>query len=184
MKQFFLTSWGIVLAMILLPVHLFMLALAWVLSPILPAFAIGRDTLPRWLSWFQTPDAPLDGDSGFQYVKPWVKSKYWRRSMWIRRNPAYGFSWSVLAARPNNGAVIRHFGNLHSNDDPYLPGWSFTWIPGTHYWQIRAFIKTIPGRCLKSRFGWKMKYDAETYGKVMNAPYKYTLTFNPFKARR
>ena len=83
---------GVILAFVLLPIHLCMIALCYALSPILPAFAIGRDTLPRWLSWFQTPDAPLDGDSGFQRVATWVKWRYARRVMWIIRNPAYGFS--------------------------------------------------------------------------------------------
>ena len=73
---------------------------------------------------------------------------------------------------------------LSSNDDPYRAGWSFTRVRGTHYWQIRGFIKTVPGRCLKARFGWKMKYDALVWGEVVNAPYKFTFTFNPFKERR
>lgn len=175
---------GVILAFILLPIHLGMIAVAWVLSPVLPLAALNRDTLPRWLAWFQTPDAPLDGDSGFQGVAPWVKWRYVRRMMWIIRNPAYGFSWSVLAARPSQGTTIRTAGNLSSNDDPYQPGWSFTWIPGTHYWQVRGFIKTVPGRCLKARFGWKMKYDAYVWGEVQNVPYKFTFTLNPFKARR
>ena len=38
--------------------------IAWLLAPILPAFAIGRDHLPRWLAYFDTPDNALDGDLG------------------------------------------------------------------------------------------------------------------------
>ncbi|MDX1452257.1 MAG: hypothetical protein R3183_06845 [Oleiphilaceae bacterium] len=174
----------ILLPFILLPIHLCMIALCYLLSPVLPLFAIGRDTLPYWLSWFQTPDAPIDGDSGFQRVAPWVKWRYARRVMWLIRNPAYGFSWSVLAARPARGAEIKVIGNIASGDDPYIPGWSFTWIPGTHYWQVRAFIKTVPGKCLKARLGWKMKHDALHYGETGGKPYKFTFTCNPFKARR
>lgn len=175
---------GVILAFILLPLHLCMIALCYVLSPILPAFAMGRDTLPRWLSWFQTPDAPLDGDSGFQRVATWVKWRYARRVMWIIRNPAYGFSWSVLAARVESGIPIDTWGDLSSNDDPYRAGWSFTRIRGTHYWQVRVFIKTVPGKCLKARLGWKMKGDAYEFGETRRAPYKFTFTFNPFKERR
>lgn len=175
---------GALLALVLLPIHLSMIALCYVLAPVLPLAAIGRERLPWWLSWFQTPDAPLDGDSGFQRVATWVKWRYARRVMWLWRNPAYGFSWSVLSANPDAGTEIISYGDLNSKDDPYKAGWSFTYVKGTHYWQVRAFIKTIPGKCLKARFGWKMRYDAFMFGKVVNAPYKFTFTFNPFKARR
>ena len=175
---------GIVLSLFLLPIHLMMIGICYFLAPILPLFALNRDTLPQYLSWFQTPDAPLDGDSGFQRVATWIKPKYLRRVMWLWRNPAYGFSWSVLAANPAKGKKILHIGDLRSNDDPYKAGWSFSWIEGTHYWQVRAFVKTIPGKCIKSRFGWKMKYDALHYGRTTNTPYKFTFTFNPFKSRR
>ena len=175
---------GVILALILLPIHVCTITLCYLLSPLLPLTAIGKDTLPKWLSWFQTPDAPLDGDSGFQRVAPWIKWKYARRVMWLVRNPAYGFSWSVLAARPNKGTEIVTYGNLNANDDPYKAGWSFTWVKGTPYFHIRGFIKTVPGKCLKARFGWKMKYDALMFGRVVNSPYKFNFTFNPFKARR
>lgn len=175
---------GILLAFLLLPIHLLMIGICYILAPILPLFALNRDTLPSYLSWFQTPDAPLDGDSGFQRVATWVKPRYLRRIMWLWRNPAYGFSWSVLAARPEQGTEIVVIGDIESDDNPYKAGWSFTWVKGTHYWQVRAFIKTIPNKCLKSRFGWKMRYDALTQQKVAGSPYKFTFTFNPFKARR
>lgn len=174
----------IILPFVLLPLHLCMIAITYILAPFLPLFAMRRDTLPRWLSWFQTPDAPLDGDSGFQYVATWVKWRYARRVMWLWRNPAYGFSWSVLAAHAPQGVPIDSWGDLTSNDDPYKAGWSFTRIRGTHYWQVRFFIKTISGKCLKARLGWKMKYDALYGGVTSGKPYKFTFTCNPFKARR
>jgi hypothetical protein len=104
--------------------------------------------------------------------------------LWLIRNPAYGFSWSVLACHIEQGETIVVKGDLDSNDDPYKAGWSFTYIKGTHYYQIRAFIKTLPGKCLKFRLGWKMRYDAKTYGYTKNTPYKYTFTSNPFKKKR
>lgn len=181
--QIFKLLYGALLAILLLPIHLGMVLLCWILSPILPLFAIGKDTLPKWLSWFQTPDAPLDGDTGFLIIHK-NTPQYLQRIIWLIRNPAYGFSWSVLAARPPLGTKIITFGNLYSGDDPYVPGWSFSYIEGTHYFHVRAFIKTIPGKCLKSRLGWKFKGDSRNYQQVTTPPYKYTFTFNPFKARR
>lgn len=175
--------YGVLLACIILPLHLLMIAIAWVLAPVLPLAAIDRDSLPSWLSWFQTPDAPLDGDTGF-IIKHSATSRYLQRVIWLMRNPAYGFSWTVLACKVGAGVPIDVWGNLNANDDPYLAGWSFSRIRGTHYWQVRFFIKTIPGKCLKARFGWKMKHDALHLGRTSGQPYKYTFTFNPFKKRR
>lgn len=51
--------------LILLVADLTVFALAWLLAPILPAFAIGRGHLPRWLSW------PLGGKAQFACgIKP------------------------------------------------------------------------------------------------------------------
>lgn len=41
--------------LILLVADLIVFAVAWLLAPILPAFAIGRDHLPRWLAYFIKP---------------------------------------------------------------------------------------------------------------------------------
>lgn len=38
---------------LLMPINLAVLTLACILAPVLPLTAIGRETLPNWLSWFQ-----------------------------------------------------------------------------------------------------------------------------------
>ncbi len=48
-----------------LPLNLLVAFIALCLAPFLPAFATSENVLPKWLSWFQTPDASLDGDSGW-----------------------------------------------------------------------------------------------------------------------
>ena len=55
--------------------YLIFLLVAMALALFLPAFAIGRQWLPRWLWWFQTPDNDLDGD------EPWkTKHVQWLRN--------------------------------------------------------------------------------------------------------
>lgn len=120
--------------------------LTWLLSAVLPLVAFAaenQDTkqgdLPRWLSWFQTHDAPLDevwrpsrtdGTEDWRadglYMKDFwylrskrsaeVKASRWLRYLargaWLRRNPAYGFRANVLGYR-QAGAVagpVRQWG--------------------------------------------------------------------------
>lgn len=60
--------------------------------------------LPKWLAWFDTFDASTDAGWRDHYFtdKYTVDNppKYWRRKWyqvkWLYRNPAYGFSYSVL----------------------------------------------------------------------------------------
>lgn len=176
--------YGIGLALLILPFQLAMILICWGLSPILPLFAIGKERLPEYLSWFQTPDAPLDGDSGFNNVVSRRFPRYIRRILWLIRNPAYGFSWSVISANPKKGTKINTYGDINSGDDPFKVGWSFTYAEGTPYFHVRLFLPTIKGKCLKARFGWKMKNDAKFHNMVKTAPYKFNFTFNPFKEMR
>lgn len=182
-KNILLLTVGVIVSLLLLPIHLSMVALAWVLSPTLPVFALKRETLPTWLSWFQTPDAPLDGDTGF-LIEHKDTPKYLRRVMWLIRNPAYGFSWTVLSARVDNGSKITVKGDKRSGDNPYKKGYTFMHIDNTIYYQFRFTLPTIKGKCLKARIGWKMFGDVKwSDDTVKNSPFKYTYTFNPFKKR-
>lgn len=159
----------------LAPAHIFMMSLCWVLSPILPLFAVGMPTLPRWLSWFQTPDAPLDGDSGFAILYPPTEySTFWRRSKWLRRNPAYGFAWSVLAYAPSS-LEYRWFGSLTPNNRHEL-GWFFMLQPDGHF-QYSYRHKSLFGKIFYFRFGWKI-IGLATGGHTSKQ--KYVLTLTPF----
>lgn len=166
--------------LILLPFHLLSALTCWVLSPILPLFAIGRETLPNWLSWFQTPDAPLDGDSGFQKLYlPEKWPRYIRRMMWLWRNPSYGFAWTVLAFQPTSGEFtwkgtisIEQQRNSGSGF-----GWYFITTP-QGYFQF-AFRKPMPwGKQLRFRFGWKI-VGLACWG-IWKEKQKFVFTFNPF----
>ncbi len=63
-------------------------------------FADERGWLPHRLAWLQTFDAPLDagwrdGYAGYREPSgPW--SRWWQRTKWLYRNPAYGFGYWPL----------------------------------------------------------------------------------------
>lgn len=166
--------------LLLLPLHLFMAGLCWLLSPVLPLFAMGRDTLPAWLSWFQTPDAPLDGDSGFAELYPpeeWPQ--YVRRVMWLWRNPAYGFAWSVLAFQPTSPEFL-WLGSITIDQQRRGGegfGWYFIYVP-QGYFQF-SYRQVMPyGKQLRFRFGWKI-VGLACWG-AWHEKQKFVFTFNPF----
>lgn len=172
----------------LLPVHIFMMALCCVLAPILPAFAIGRDTLPGWLSWFQTPDAPLDGDSGFaKDFPPDRYPQYYRRVRWLLRNPAYGFAWSVLSYNPKT-LDFRWIGSL-TPATRKSAGWFLIWQEDGHFEysvkfrslpELKLWKWTIRERMFYFRSGWKIVGLATDTG--WKGDQKYVFTINPLDA--
>ena len=175
--------YGLLLALFYFPFALAVTLIAYVLSPVLPLFA--KDGwLPSWLSWFQTPDASINGDSGWTDAAkhPWINSLpvYFRQVFWLIRNPSYGFNSTVLATDvlPDEGYVT--FGRLDISDKGVW-GLNFAYIKTTPYFVIRAYFPTLFGKCMKFRFGWNIATP------LMNNNYqgtviKYVTTFNPFKS--
>lgn len=95
--------------LIYLIISLVMQVIALVITPVLPLFAVRRmgwcdnhsylaeePRLPNWLSWFDTPDNGLFGDSNFQ-ANHIFTNPYLAKVIWLYRNSLYGFKWSVLA---------------------------------------------------------------------------------------
>lgn len=175
---------GILLSLVYLQINLAFTAIAWILSPVLPAFASKDGWLPKWLWWFQTPDASLDGDSGWKDTSnhPYINKlpRYLRQVLWLIRNPAYGFSWTVLATSPLPSNPYHYFGDLYAKDKEGMFGWCFSWIEDTHYFHLKIYQKTIFSKCLKFRIGWNLTnslIDKSYPNKVI----KYCFTCNPFK---
>lgn len=56
---------------------------------------VWRYELPRWLSWFQTPDEPMPG----ALYEPAIVSafmrggQWWAATCWLWRNSLYGLAW-------------------------------------------------------------------------------------------
>lgn len=164
----------------LLPLHLLMGLVCWLLSPMLPLSAIGREALPAWLSWFQTPDAPLDGDSGFndQNQHPVIVKlpRYIRRMLWLIRNPAYGFAWTVLAYKPESPAYKWSGSFADGVNDGH--GWFFMRQPSGHF-QFSMRYQWIFGRYFYLRFGWKIIGLASQKGDNWLERKKFVFTLNP-----
>lgn len=72
-------------------------AVAYVLAPVVAIFCKDDGYLPNWLAWFQTQDAPLDAGvrDNYEGFDP-NDSKWWNRTKWLWRNPAYGFCYWPL----------------------------------------------------------------------------------------
>lgn len=96
----------------LLVAYLLFFIVAMLAAPVLPLFASVRDgpvdngsktavepRLPQWLFWFDTStDNSLWGDYGWRTKHcPDHWHNYWGIVLWLWRNPACGFSWSVIA---------------------------------------------------------------------------------------
>lgn len=97
---------------LLLAVYLVFYVVAMLAAPLLPAFASMRNgpadnankeaiepRLPSWLFWFDTStDNSLWGDTGWRTKHcPNHWDTYLGMVLWLWRNPAAGFCWSVLA---------------------------------------------------------------------------------------
>lgn len=81
-----------------------------IITPVLPLFATLKEgpidnnnstgvepRLPKYLSWFMTPDNSLWGDKGWQEIHCPNYKSYWGMVKWLYRNSLYGLSWSVLS---------------------------------------------------------------------------------------
>lgn len=155
---------------------------AVVLSPVLPLFAIGRDTLPRWLSWFQTPDNSIDGDYGFRfehaqwrYRLPAPLARYVGRVLWLIRNPAYGFDWFIAAASVSPSDGLTFTGNPNTRDKPEgVEGRLFVQVG--EYWNFIYIRRFGAKRCVFINLGW----DLRGFAEANSAP--RTMTLHPLNA--
>jgi hypothetical protein len=78
-------------------INLLFTGLAYLLAPVVTLFCKEDGYLPNWLCWFQTFDAPLDAGvrDGYPGFDP-AGSRWWNRTKWLWRNPAYGFCYWPL----------------------------------------------------------------------------------------
>ena len=143
--------------------------LANLIAPILPLFAkpsLGQSNngietlveprLPKWLSWFMTPDNSLYGDKGWQTIHYPNYKSYTGQWLWLVRNNAHGLVNGPLAARFNSLSDIKHEGNpwLHKSNPEHV-GQKFYATCG-NYFQYMT-VRKIPtiNRAIFFNIGWQ-----------------------------
>lgn len=141
-----------------LVILLLMYVLALIIHPILPLFKevrLGKSNnanaeleeprLPKWLSWFDTPDNSLLGDENWKNTH---NASHWSMLAWLYRNTLYGFKWTVLAHKVT---IPVHAGNLDINH--HTKTFGYLKINDGNAWQYKL-VKPFLGKVLILNLGW------------------------------
>ena len=178
-----------------LPFDLLMTIINYVFAPVI-ALVVNPEThnLPKWRSWFQTPDALMNGksryftgngswcggDYGF-YHNRLDKNLYVTYTLWLWRNPLNGFEENVIGLNCD-GKKIKKLG-VHSINGTankfqfrlLSMGWkSLLYSP----WELYCLTPYFGSqRGLRLRIGWKMSYPYET---KKSAVVQFVFVPNPF----
>ena len=154
--------------------------IGYCINPILPLFADSEGNLPSWLRWFQTYDSTLDGkEPRFIEATSWLRQHergvndlnttntlyiaknalctYILRVMWLYRNNAYGFAYSILGAKLPFNTLVRK-GTNTSDRSPAIEGSYFTVFEdadGVKYFQYKFVKDRGNGKCYEASIGWK-----------------------------
>ena len=170
--------------LVMVPINLLVTLLAVILAPILPLFAkdemgpinngsaIGMGPrLPKWLSWFMTPDNSLYGDETFMRLNP---PSYWSEVKWLWRNPAYGCGLRYL----NAPYTTSYSGDPSIKDnDNAKAGWCLVHANGL--FQFR-WVKPIGfSRCIYCNFGWNIMGLVDPNVNPKPNPWEATFAFSP-----
>lgn len=169
-------------ALLIVP-SLFMAVVGRLLAPVLPFFVRDDGFLPDWLSWFQTPDNPCDGDEAHWERHPGTGTwdTYCRRVAWFWRNVAYGFDISVLGVEVRSTDSLIFEGDRDVGAKPPRSGWQ--WKKIVRDGEVVAFqlygvqqYRVWPQRCLRVNVGWKL-FDFDT--AVTDQVVQWTCMANP-----
>jgi len=149
---------------------------------LMPLIALAVDSsgnLPRYLKWYQTPDAPCWGAPFWAQKNP-TYSKYKLCVTWLWRNPAQGFD-QFAAAKVDYNTPIKVYGDLSINDQvPVTGGWFF--ITGRGVFQLACIIPIRLGSAHLATVdigdGWRLDpiakgYKTQTLGALIATPLRY-----------
>lgn len=170
--------------LLMVPVNLLVTLLCILLSPILPIFATQQygwcdnrsyqavgPRLPKWLSWFQTPDNSLDGDATFEKINP---PSYLSKIKWLIRNPGYGYGNKYFSAP----YTTSYTGNPNIRDnDRAIAGYLFCHANGLFQF---VWIKPIGyQRCIYVNLGWNIRGLVDPNLKPKPDQWEATFAFSP-----
>lgn len=167
---------------LLSPLTAVMYVVGILLAPVLPLFASEDGWLPEWLSWFQTPDNPIDGDRG--HLKRWEGWPiYIRRVAWLLRNCAYGFDETIcgIASLPTDRLI--EVGETKASDVRGISGTCHRWLfrgdklIAFHYYRVWHYQVWRFKACMRISMGWKL-WNPDCMAK------QYTIYLHPFKKAR
>jgi len=167
---------------VLVPVSLLLTLVAVLLAPVFPLFATQQmgwcdnhsyeavgPRLPKWLSWFMTPDNSLDGDATFERLNP---PSYWSQVKWLWRNPAYSFALRYINTIENKPTVLGN-DNIKDNDQA-VAGWCFVQCDGLFQF---TWVKPVGyQRCIYCVLGWNIR---GTLHQQPTESYQATFSFSP-----
>lgn len=142
--------------------------IGYCINPILPILADSDGNLPSWLRWFQTYDSTLDGqEPRFIDATSWLRDNqhvaknfictYILRVMWLYRNNAYGFAYSILGGKAPFRTLSEE-GTNTSDRYPAIEGSYFTVFEdaeGVQYFQYKLVKDRGNGKCFEASIGWK-----------------------------
>lgn len=170
----------IVLVLLSLPMNI----LAVILAPVLPLLASNTygwldnhskqgfgPRLPRWLSWFQTPDNDLYGDATFVEKNG---QSYWSMVKWLWRNPLYAFA--VQYPEIPYFTTVSGDKTIKDNDNAKA-GWCFVTANG-----LFQFVLVYPvgfARCIYCNFGWNIRALVDDNVPIKPDTYQATFVFSP-----
>ena len=168
-----------ILYILLVPINLVITLLALITAPVMPLFAtqqigwLNNDSgwgygprLPKWLSWFQTPDNSLDGDATFESLNP---PSYWSKVKWLWRNPAYAFALRYIAAPYT---TVIHGDNTIKDNDNAKAGWCF--VQSNGLFQFTSVTPIGFNRCIYCVFGWNIRGVVTTQKDVWEATFAFS----------
>ena len=174
-----------IIYLLLVPISLLITLLAVILAPVLPLFASIQDgwndnhsswgpgpRLPKWLSWFMTPDNSLDGDATFSLLNP---PSYISQVKWLLRNPAYSFALRYITAPYTTS--VRGDKTIKDNDGA-KEGWCLVHANGLFQFTLVKRIFST-SRCVYVNLGWNVRGLVDDNVNPKPDPWQATFVFSP-----
>ena len=170
---------------VLVPVSLLLTLVAVLLVPVFPLFATQQmgwcdnhsyeavgPRLPKWLSWFMTPDNSLDGDATFERLNP---PSYWSQVKWLWRNPAYSFALRYLS-----GVYWTSWqgDKTIKDNDNAKEGWCIVQANGLFQFVLVRRIGST-SRAIYINVGWNIRSLVDDNVQPKPNFYKATFVFSP-----
>jgi hypothetical protein len=132
-------------------------------SRIVALFVDVNGNLPKYLRWFQTPDATCYDEMWVEEHPTW--SKYKIAHTWLVRNPAYGFRKWCSPSNVNLPLVITS-GELYIADGEKPKAGRFFLVNSSGYWNFSYVIDLRNGHCMRGEWGWYLLPLAKGYDSV------------------